>query len=55
MLKGLLVPSDDQIAEWREDYRAMQGPMFFGESPDFDEMMVVVKEFENTFNAGYYE
>jgi hypothetical protein len=29
----------------------MLGPMFFGEVPDFDEIMEAVSEFEKTFNA----
>ncbi len=29
----------------------MLGPMFFGEVPDFDEIMKAVGEFEKTFNA----
>lgn len=29
----------------------MLGPMFFGDVPDFDEIMRTVSEFEKTFNA----
>jgi hypothetical protein len=50
-----LVPPDEQIGNWRNDYRAMQGPMFFGESPGFEEIIAAVTEFEKSFNAGHDE
>ena len=46
-----LSPPTDHLANWRSDYQAMLGPMFFGEVPDFDEIMKAVSEFEKTFNA----
>ncbi|MEI8293158.1 MAG: nucleotidyl transferase AbiEii/AbiGii toxin family protein [bacterium] len=46
-----LAPPSDHLANWRSDYQAMLGPMFFGEVPDFDEIMEAVSEFEKTFNA----
>ena len=46
-----LSPPSDHLANWRSDYQAMLGPMFFGEVPDFDEIMKAVSEFEKTFNA----
>jgi len=46
-----LTPPTDHLANWRSDYQAMLGPMFFGEIPDFDEIMEAVSEFEKTFNA----
>jgi len=45
-----LIPQEEQYATWRQDYQAMQGEMFFGEVPDFDEIMSVVKDFEIRFN-----
>ncbi len=50
--KGLLrlIPRDEQYATWRQDYQAMQGEMFFGEVPDFDEIISVVRDFEISFN-----
>jgi hypothetical protein len=45
-----LSPSADHFANWRSDYQAMLGPMFFGDVPDFDEIMGVVSEFERRFN-----
>ena len=46
-----LTPPTDHLANWRSDYQAMLGPMFFGEVPDFDEIMEAASEFEKTFNA----
>lgn len=46
-----LVPPADQLALWRADYQAMLGPMFFGDVPDFDDILDAVGDFERTFNA----
>jgi len=46
-----LLPREDQIATWRQDYNAMRGEMFFGEVPDFDEILKVVGIFEREFNG----
>jgi Nucleotidyl transferase AbiEii toxin, Type IV TA system len=46
-----LSPPEDHIPMWMADYKAMQGPMFFGPTPSFEEMMVAVSQFEKTFNA----
>jgi hypothetical protein len=46
-----LLPLEDQIAGWRSDYDAMQGEMFFGEVPKFDEIIEVVAKFEREFNS----
>lgn len=46
-----LSPNPDHMANWRSDYEAMLGPMFYGDAPTFDEMMDVIAEFENAFNA----
>lgn len=45
-----LVPPENHLANWRDDYKAMLGPMFFGEVPAFDEILPVVGEFEAVFN-----
>ncbi|HVY42411.1 MAG TPA: nucleotidyl transferase AbiEii/AbiGii toxin family protein [Hyphomicrobiaceae bacterium] len=47
-----LVPADDRRAHWRRDYDAMRESMFFGESPEFDEILAVVSDFERAFDAG---
>lgn len=46
-----LVPPEGQMPDWRKDYQAMLGPMFFGETPSFEELMVDIREFEHVFNA----
>jgi len=46
----LLLPREDQIATWRNDYNAMRREMFYGEVPDFDEILEVVGSFQNKFN-----
>jgi hypothetical protein len=45
-----LLPSEDQAAGWRADYGAMRHEMFFGDVPEFDEIMKVVGDFEEKFN-----
>lgn len=45
-----LIPPPDQLASWRSDYGKMRQEMFFGDVPDFDEILRVVGEFERTFN-----
>ncbi len=45
-----LLPKEDQIPSWRQDYNAMRREMFFGEAPDFDEILEVVGSFEKEFN-----
>ena len=46
-----LVPPEHQLPDWRADYQAMLGPMFFGETPTFEAMMGAAAEFEKAFNA----
>jgi hypothetical protein len=46
-----LVPPVAHFPNWKADYEAMRGPMFFGEAPPFDEIIRVVREFEKTFNS----
>ncbi len=45
-----LLPTGDQLSDWKRDYNAMREEMFFGEPPDFDEMMAVIRQFEEEFN-----
>jgi hypothetical protein len=49
-----LFPDEKQIDGWRRDYNAMRGEMFFGEVPDFSEVLRVVREFERAFNQPVY-
>jgi hypothetical protein len=46
-----IVPAADRLAQWRRDYDAMRESMFFGEVPDFAEILTVVNRFEEDFNA----
>lgn len=45
-----LLPSEEQEPDWRRDYQAMNDAMFFGEVPDFSEVLRVVGNFERQFN-----
>ncbi len=47
-----LVPQPEREAEWRRDYVAMSREMFFGEVPEFDEVLSVIEDFQNSFNDG---
>ena len=46
-----LVPPPEHLADWKSDYAAMLGPMFFGETPTFGEILDLAAGFEKTFNA----
>ncbi len=46
-----LAPPDAHLANWRNDYQEMVGPMFFGDVPDFDEMIAAASDFAVRFNA----
>lgn len=41
----------DHPSDWKSDYAAMLGPMFFGETPSFEEIITIAADFENTYNA----
>lgn len=45
-----LMPPGHHRANWRTDYQAMLGPMFFGQVPTFDEILTAVGRFEQQFN-----
>lgn len=45
-----LAPPAAHAANWRADYQEMLGPMFFGATPTFDEMVNAAAEFETVFN-----
>ena len=47
-----LTPPDDHRDAWHLDYDAMAESMFYGERPPFSEILGVVGEFEQRFNAG---
>jgi hypothetical protein len=45
-----LIPPADQLPQWQADYKAMLGPMFFGDVPEFGEMLRVTEQFAERFN-----
>ena len=45
-----LLPPDDVIDDWRNDYKDMQSSMIYGEKPTFEELMRKMAELENTFH-----
>ena len=46
-----LTPPPEHREASRRDYEEMAEPMFYGERPDFDEILRVVSEFERDFNS----
>lgn len=46
-----LSPPKDHLSNWRTDYQEMLGPMFFGDTPNFEDMLTAAAEFEKAFNA----
>jgi len=47
-----LVPAEADRPAWQADYEAMQQEMFYGDVPTFDEILVVVGDFQARLNAG---
>lgn len=46
-----LVPPPEHEDEWRRDYNEMAESMFYGNRPEFEEILRVAGEFERNFNA----
>jgi len=46
-----LLPPDDVIDDWYNDYKDMQSSMIYGEKPTFEELMRKVEELENMFHT----
>jgi len=46
-----VLPADAHVADWRRDYEQMQGPMFFGDSPSFDDILKTVGDFQQRFTG----
>lgn len=46
-----IVPEETQLKNWQADYSNMQGEMFFGEVPGFEEILEVVLQFQDRFNG----
>lgn len=47
----VIVPSAERRPAWERDYEAMQAAMFFKEPPPFDEIIAVVRDFQDRFNG----
>ena len=47
-----LVPAAGDRPTWQADYENMQGEMFYGDVPTFEEIMAVVGDFQTKLNAG---
>ena len=47
-----LVPAEADRSVWQADYESMQGEMFYGDVPTFDEILAVVGDFQTKLNAG---
>jgi len=45
-----LLPPPEQVSDWQRDYEAMREAMFFEEPPSFDEVLTVIRQFEEAFN-----
>ena len=50
-----LLPAAERQQDWKRDYEAMRETMFFGEPPEFEEILRIVGEFQNTFNRSAEE
>lgn len=46
-----MIPSMEQLPDWLADYAAMREAMFFDDPPAFDEILQVVKVFQDKFNG----
>ena len=47
-----LVPAEADRPAWQADYESMQGEMFYGDVPTFEEILAVVGDFQTKLNAG---
>lgn len=45
-----LLPTEEQMSDWRLDYVNMQQEMFYGETPSFDVLLAKVGGFQDRFN-----
>lgn len=45
-----LLPLPEQYSAWAQDYAVMRETMFFGDVPEFEEILRVVGDFEQRFN-----
>ncbi len=45
-----IVPGDEQLPDWATDYNNMKDEMFFGDPPNFEEIIKEVRRFQDKFN-----
>lgn len=45
-----LVPSEEKLPQWNTDYENMRREMFYGEVPTFNEIIEVLRRFQDEFN-----
>jgi len=45
-----LMPTRERLTAWQQDYESMRETMFFGETPEFIEILMQIDEFQNKFN-----
>jgi hypothetical protein len=45
-----IMPTREHYPAWQRDYDAMREAMFFGEAPEFAEILMAVEDFQNKFN-----
>jgi len=45
-----LMPTKSQMTDWQRDYDSMRETMFFGDAPEFLEILMQIDEFQNKFN-----
>ncbi|MFC2157560.1 nucleotidyl transferase AbiEii/AbiGii toxin family protein [Acidobacteriota bacterium] len=45
-----IVPLDEQLADWKSDYHRMKDEMFFGKTPEFDDLIRTIRIFQDEFN-----
>ena len=50
-----LIPPDRFIKEWKIDYKTMQTNMIPGESPNFEDLINIVKDATEEYNQHKYE
>ena len=47
-----LIPAEADQPTWQADYESMQREMFYGDVPTFEEILMVVGDFQTRLNAG---
>ena len=44
---------NEQFSAWKADYAGMRKEMFYGEVPEFDDVMDAVSQFQDRFNGKF--